>query len=112
MLLRSRWLLQGGCDQKNSHPMGRTAFDERELTVLISALLITAASLYFGRDLRRLPQWKLLLAGLGCLVVGGASTIAEHFVAYHFFNTLEHAAYMVQSLMLLSWALRARRVTA
>lgn len=91
---------------------GRTAFDERELTVLISALLIAAASSYFGRDLRRLPQWKLLLAGLGCLVVGGTATIVEHFFAYYFFNTLEHAAYMAQSLMLLAWALAARKATA
>ena len=92
--------------------MGRTAFDERELTVLISALLIAVASLYFGRELRRLPQWKLLLGGLGCLVVGGAATIVEHFVAYDFFNTLEHGAYLAQSLMLLGWAVRARRVPA
>ena len=91
--------------------MGRTTFDERELTVLISALLITVVSLYFGRELRRLPQWKLLLAGLGCLVVAGTATIVEHFAAYDFFNTLEHAAYLTQSLMLLGWALRARRVT-
>jgi hypothetical protein len=92
--------------------MGRTAFDERELTVLISALLIGAASLYFGRDLRRLPQWKLLLAGLGCLVLGGTSTIVEHFVAYDFFNTLEHGAYLAQSGLLLVWALGARRMSA
>lgn len=92
--------------------MGPTPFDERELTVLISALLITVASLYFGRDLQRLPQWKLLLAGLACLVVGGTATIVEHFVAYDFFNTVEHAAFLAQSLMLLGWALRARRVTA
>jgi hypothetical protein len=92
--------------------LGRTAFDERELTVLISALLIAVASLYFGRDLRRLPQWKLLLAGLGCLVLGGTATIVEHFYAYEFFNTLEHAAYMAQSLMLLAWVLGAKRVTA
>ena len=92
--------------------MGRTPFDERELTVLISALLITGASLYFGRELRRLPQWKLLLAGLGFLGVGAAATIVEHFVAYDFFNTLEHAAYLAQSSLLLLWALRARRAAA
>ena len=110
MLLVALGLAPGRLPTKEAS-MGRTAFDERELTVLISALLIAVASLYFGHDLRRLPQWKLLLAGLGCLVVGGASTIAEHFVAYDFFNTLEHAAYMAQSLMRLGWALRARRVT-
>jgi hypothetical protein len=92
--------------------MGRTPFDERELTVLISALLISVASLYFGRDLRRLRQWKLLLAGLGCLVLGGTATIVEHFVAYDVFNTLEHAAYLAQSGLLLVWALGARRVSA
>lgn len=92
--------------------MGRTPFDERELTVLISALLISVASLYFGRDLRRLPQWKVLLAGLGCLVLGGTATIVEHFVAYDVFNALEHAAYLAQSVLLLAWALGARRVPA
>jgi hypothetical protein len=44
--------------------------------------------------------------------VGGAATIAEHFAAYDFFDMLEHVAYLAQSLLLLCWALRARRVTA
>ena len=92
--------------------MGRTAFDERELTVLFSALLLACATAYFRRDVQRVPHWRLLLAGVGCLMLGSTATIVEHFVAYELFNGLEHASYLAQSLMLLLWALRARRVAA
>lgn len=92
--------------------MARTPFDERELTVLFSALLLAAATAYFRREMQRVPRWRFLLAGLGCLLVGSTATIVEHFVAYEVFNTIEHAAYLAQSLMLLSWALRVRQVRA
>ena len=87
-------------------------FDERELTVLFSALLLAAASAYFRRELQRLPKWRILLAGLACLLVGSTATIVEHFVAYDAFNILEHTAYLAQSLMLLLWAVRVRQVPA
>ena len=92
-------------------PMGRPAFDERELTVLFSAVLLACATAYFRRDVQRVPSWRWLLAGVACLMVGSLATIVEHFWAYDAFNTVEHAAYMAQSVMLLFWALRARRVT-
>lgn len=92
--------------------MGRPPFDERELTVLFAALLLAAVSLHYRNNLRRVPQWHILLLGLGCLVVGSSATIIEHFVAYELFNTIEHAAYFAQSLMLMLWALRTRRVQA
>jgi hypothetical protein len=92
--------------------MGRTPFDERELTVLFSALLLAAATAYFRREMQRVPQWRFLFAGLACLIVGSTATIAEHFAAYDTFNTVEHGAYLAQSLMLLLWALRVRQVPA
>jgi hypothetical protein len=92
--------------------MARTPFDERELTVLVSALCLAAATAYFRRELRRVPQWPLLLGGVGCLITGSTATIVEHFVAYDGFNTLEHVSYLLQSLLLLLWALRVRRVPA
>jgi fluoride ion exporter CrcB/FEX len=87
-------------------------FDERELSVLFAALLLAALSAYFQRDLRRIPQWRLLLAGVGFLIAGSTATIVEHFVLYDFFNTLEHFCYLAQSLMLALWALRMRRASA
>ena len=92
--------------------MGQTSFDERELTVLISALLLAVSTLYFVKDLRRVPRWKVLLASIACLAVGSISTIVEHVVAYDFFNTLEHACYFAQSALLAWWAWPARRVPA
>jgi hypothetical protein len=92
--------------------MGQTAFDERELTVLISALLLAVVSLHFLKELRRVPEWRVLLGGLGFLVLGSIATIAEHAVYYDLFNTIEHASYFAQSAMLVLWALRARRVLA
>lgn len=92
--------------------MVRPPFDERELTVLCSALLLAAASLYFRRELRRVPQWPFLLGGIAFLILGSTATIAEHFALYDFFNAIEHASYFAQSLMLLVWALKARRVLA
>jgi hypothetical protein len=44
--------------------MGRPPFDQRELTVLFSALLLAAGSVYFRRELRRIPEWGYLLAGV------------------------------------------------
>ena len=92
--------------------MGRPPFDERELTVLFAALLLAALSAYYQRNLRRVPEWRLLLAGLGCLLVGSTATIVEHFAAYDTFNTIEHIAYFAQSLTLAIWALRTQRVPA
>lgn len=92
--------------------MGRTPFDERELTVLVSAVLVAAASLYFVRDLRRVPEWKLLLASIACLVLGSTATIVEHALAYDLFNTIEHGCYLLQSLTLAAWALRAPKAAA
>jgi hypothetical protein len=92
--------------------MGRPQFDERELTVLCSALLLAVASIYFRRELRRVPEWPFPLAGIAFLIVGSTATIIEHFALYDLFNTIEHASYFAQSLMLLMWALRVRRVPA
>lgn len=92
--------------------MGHTAFDERELTVLFSALLLACATAYFRRDVERVPHWHLLLCGVACLMLGSTATIVEHFWAYDVFNTVEHLAYLAQSSLLLLWALRVRRVPA
>lgn len=92
--------------------MGRPPFDERELTVLLSALLLGAATVYFRREVRRVPRSRHLLAGLLFLVLGSTATIVEHFAAYATFNTIEHACYLAQSVALLSWVLRLRRVPA
>jgi uncharacterized membrane protein len=92
--------------------MGRPPFDERELTVLFSALLLAAATAYFRRDVQRVPHWPFLLGGVGCLIAGSTATIVEHFYAFDTFNVIEHAFYLAQSLMLVLWALRIRRVRA
>jgi hypothetical protein len=90
----------------------RTPFDERELTVLLSALLLLAASVYFRRELRRVAHWPLLAAAILCLVAGGIATLVEHAVQYDLFNTLEHSFYLLQSVLLAAWALRLRRARA
>ncbi|RYZ01358.1 MAG: hypothetical protein EOO73_35795 [Myxococcales bacterium] len=92
--------------------MGRPPFDERELTVLFSALLLAGATVYFRREVQRVPRWRLLIAGLAFMVAASAATIAEHFWAYSAFNAVEHACYMAQSVSLLLWALRVRQVPA
>ena len=92
--------------------MGRPPFDQRELTVLFSALLLAVGSVYFRRELRRIPEWGYLLAGVCFLILGSTATIVEHAVAYDFFNTIEHATYLAQSLMLALWALKVRRAAA
>jgi hypothetical protein len=92
--------------------MAPTPFDRRELAVLFAALLVAMLSGYFRRDLQRVPEWRFLLAGIVCLIVGSTATIVEHFALYDFFNTVEHVGYLAQSLMLALWAWRARRVRA
>jgi hypothetical protein len=90
----------------------RTPFDERELTVLISALLLLSASIYFWRELRSIAHWKLLAGAILCLVAGGAATLIEHAIAFDVFNTIEHSSYLLQSVFLALWALRMRNVRA
>ena len=92
--------------------MGHPPFDKRELAVLFAALLLAALSGYYHRDLRRIPERRFLLAGILCLIVGSTATIAEHFVFFDVFNTVEHMSYLAQSLMLALWALRVRGVRA
>ena len=92
--------------------MAETPFDSREIVVLLSALFVFASSLRFRSEVRRVPRWRLLSAAMIFLVMGGASTIAEHIGAYDFFNVVEHLAYLCQSLLLAAWALALRRGTA
>ncbi len=89
--------------------MAPTPFDARELTVLISAVFVCACIVRSRGDLQRVPAWQTLTAAMGFLVVGATATIIEHFVAYPLFNTIEHAAYFLQSAALAAWAIRARR---
>lgn len=90
--------------------MGQTPFDERELTVLVSGLLVAVSTLHFRRELRRVPEWRLLLCGVGCMIFGGISTVVEHAMAYDFLNHVEHACYLAQSVVLAFWAMRVRKV--
>lgn len=70
----------------------------------MGGLLVLACTLTLLRDLKRVPRWQLLGLALGSLVLGDVATVVEHFVAYEFFNHLEHAAYALQSLLILAWA--------
>ena len=92
--------------------MGHPPFERRELAVLFAGLLLAALSGYYHRDLRRIPEWRFLLAGILCLIIGSTATIVEHFALYDVFNTVEHTSYLAQSLMLAIWAWRVRRVRA
>jgi hypothetical protein len=42
--------------------MAHTPFDTRELAVLFAALLVATLSGSYRRDLRRIPEWRFLLA--------------------------------------------------
>ena len=79
---------------------------------MAAALMLATISGYYHRDLRRIPEWRFLFAGILCLIVGSVATIVEHFALYDVFNTLEHTSYLAQSLMVAVWALRVRRVRA
>ncbi len=91
--------------------MAQAPFDSREITVLISAVFVCACIVRYRSDLTRVPAWRTLTAAMGFLVVGGTATLMEHFVAYQLFNTIEHAAYFLQSAALAAWAIRARRLS-
>jgi hypothetical protein len=54
------------------------------------------------------PARGLIVAFVGCLLVALSATIAEGFVLYDVFNTLEHAMYAVAGLiaaavMIVAW---------
>lgn len=85
-----------------------TQWANSEIPVLISALLLVAASVRFATELRRVPAWKTLASAIGCLCLGSAATVLEHAAAYDFFNAVEHVAYFAQSALLAVWALRVR----
>jgi uncharacterized membrane protein len=82
--------------------------DAHEITVLLSGVFLIACSVRFRLELRRVPEWRLLLCAIGCLTAGNLATIVEHFWAYEFFNALEHFCYFSQSLTVALWALRVR----
>lgn len=89
--------------------MAVPAFEEREVAVLVGAVLLVACTLYFFRDFRRVPSWQLLGLAMCSLVVGNVATVVEHFMAFSLFNHVEHAAYALQSVLLASWAYRLQR---
>jgi len=86
----------------------QTTLDAREITVLISGLFLIACSLRFRVELRRVPEWRLLVCAIAWLTSGNIATIVEHFWAYQVLNRIEHLCYFLQSLTLAIWALRVR----
>ncbi|MFZ5896105.1 MAG: hypothetical protein ACOY0T_33925 [Myxococcota bacterium] len=89
--------------------MGTPAFEEREVAVLVGALLLVGCTLYFIRDFKRVPRWQMLCLAMCSLVLGNIATVVEHFFAFNVFNHLEHAAYALQSLLLAAWAYQLQR---
>jgi len=89
--------------------MGTPPFEEREVAVLVGALLLVGCTVYFVRDFKRVPRWQLLGLAILSLVLGNVATVLEHFVAFNVFNHLEHAAYAMQSLLLATWAYKLQR---
>ncbi|MGC4087635.1 MAG: hypothetical protein QM756_07020 [Polyangiaceae bacterium] len=89
--------------------MGTPPFEEREVAVLVGALLLVGCTRYFLRDFKRVPSWQMLGLAMCSLVLGNVFTVVEHFVAFNLFNHLEHAAYAVQSLLVAAWAIRLQR---
>ncbi|HET9953412.1 MAG TPA: hypothetical protein VFQ61_02850, partial [Polyangiaceae bacterium] len=65
--------------------MATPAFEEREVAVLVGALLLVTCTLYFLRDFKRVPRWPLLSLAMCSLVLGNIATVVEHFIAFSFF---------------------------
>jgi len=89
--------------------MGTPPFEEREVAVLVGALLLVGCTVYFFRDFKRVPRWQLLGLAISSLVLGNIATVVEHFVAFSVFNHVEHASYALQSLLLATWAYKLQR---
>ena len=93
----------------NGRFMGTPPFEEREVAVLVGALLLVGCTVYFLRDFKRVPRWQILGLAIFSLVLGNVATVLEHFVAFSVLNHVEHAAYAMQSLFLAVWAFKLQR---
>jgi hypothetical protein len=82
-----------------------------EIVTLLVALLVAAATLARRRYLMALPHWRWLASAGLCLLVAWTATVVEHHVAYAVFDTLEHAAYLAQAVLLTVWIVRVGRRT-
>lgn len=80
-----------------------------EFVTLLLAVTVAAATFVRRRYLLAIPHWPWLAAAGISLLVAWTATVLEDLWAPAAFDTLEHAAYLAQSLLLTTWIVRVGR---
>lgn len=84
------------------------------LTFLLASLVLLFIAIY-RKDVRQLPGSRWLVAAYLSLWFAWAATNLEHLLFPVFFNSVEHLAYLTNSLLLAGWcwyAVRRRQAYA
>ncbi|MBN2813086.1 MAG: hypothetical protein JXQ80_03355 [Bacteroidales bacterium] len=84
---------------------------ESEVVMLILGVGVLFFIIVNASRLKNIYSWKLLIAGYCVLLSGWIFTVLEGFFAGHILNYLEHASYLVSSVVLLVWCCRFARKT-
>lgn len=80
-----------------------------EFVTLVLAFVVAVATVARRRYLFAIPHWRWLAAAGASLLVAWIATVAEDVWAPTVFNTIEHTAYLAQSVLLTAWIVRVGR---
>ena len=74
-----------------------------EIVMLVIGIAVFTFSLVYAEEVKRIPQWTILLLAFYILLVAWTVTIVEGFFWATALNYLEHLCYVCSSLLLVVW---------
>lgn len=81
--------------------IGNEHMDEISILFISSAICISI--IFFRKQLRVIPHYKLSVCAFISLLIGNLSTLVEHYIWLDFFNFVEHSAYTISAILLFLW---------
>ena len=79
---------------------------ENEIVMLVLALGVGGFLLADRVLMRRIPSFRILAVGFGCLTAAFVFTVVEGFFLHDPFNLLEHASYALSACCVAFWCRR------
>lgn len=82
---------------------------ESELLMLVLAICVVIFSVIQFKNIRKIPDYKILMSSYYCLFAGIFVTVFENFYYPEISNIVEHFCYTVSSLFLFAWCYRLKK---
>lgn len=79
---------------------------ENEIIMLILGSGVLIFTLFHQAQIKRIPNWRTLMAGFYILIAAWVLTVLEGFVWQSLLNYLEHLCYAVSSALVAVWCFK------